>query len=175
MRHLKYLRYLVLHKWFVMLACFQRGLYWQGIIHDWSKFLPSEWFPYADFFYGPKYSDEERRQAAIMCVFLESKEMLRRRFEKAWLHHQHFNPHHWQYWILRNDDGSTVALEMPLKYAKEMLSDWEGAGRVITGKAGGTPDWYMKNMNRMLLHERTRHFVQTQLFPEDYLVNEKAA
>jgi hypothetical protein len=25
-------------------------------------------------------------------------------FNRAWLHHIHMNPHHWQYWILIGDD-----------------------------------------------------------------------
>lgn len=53
MMYWKYLRYLLRHRWFVMLACFREGLYWQGLIHDWSKFLPSEFLPYARYFYSP--------------------------------------------------------------------------------------------------------------------------
>lgn len=50
---------------------------------------------------------------------------------------------------------------MPLKYAKEMLADWRGAG-----KAQGKPDakaWYEKNKNNMLLHPETRQWIEEQL------------
>ena len=41
-KYLKYLSYVLRHKWFVMLACFKVKLFWQGITHDLSKFLPDE-------------------------------------------------------------------------------------------------------------------------------------
>lgn len=169
MRHLKYLSYVVRHKWFVLIACWRRGLIWQGIVHDWSKFLPSEWIAYADFFYGPKYSDAEREQASRLCIVLESKESLRARFNRAWLRHQHRSPHHWQHWVLRNDDGTTVVLEMPRRYVLEMLADWDGAGRAITGKSGGTPLWYAKNCEKMLMHPNTRAFVDAELRYDEFV------
>ena len=45
------------------------------------------------------------------------------RFDAAWLHHQHNNPHHWQHWLLREDDGGTKALEMDHLYVVEMVCD----------------------------------------------------
>jgi hypothetical protein len=58
--HWKYLKYVVRHKWYVFLACRQLGVpLWQSIIHDWTKLLPCEWFPYVQFFYGqPKIGDQ---------------------------------------------------------------------------------------------------------------------
>lgn len=168
MKHVQYLKYLIRHKWYVMLACFSRGLYWQGIVHDLSKFRPREWMPYAEFFYGPKYSDEEvrdmNRRAFNVCCSMpyETKEEKRDKFNLAWLHHQRTNPHHWQFWILRNDDGSTVPLKMPEKYILEMLCDWEGAGMAITGKREYVA-WYMKNRLKMLMHPDTRWRVEKLL------------
>ena len=53
-KHLKYMWYVIRHKYYVLIECFKVGLYWRGIMHDWSKFLPSELIPYANFFNGPK-------------------------------------------------------------------------------------------------------------------------
>ncbi len=164
MKHIRYLRYVVIHKWFVLIACLRRGLIWQGVIHDWSKFLPSEWMPYAEFFYGFKPTDEERRQARIAVNHeYPSTEYIRGRFDVAWLKHQHRSPHHWQHWILREDSGATFPIAMPRRYALEMLCDWDGAGRAITGKSGGTPAWYSKNRDRIQLHPETRALVETEL------------
>ena len=55
-----------------------------------------EYFAYATYFYGKKTSQVEKN------------------FDYAWLHHQKENPHHWQYWLLHNDDEGLVALEIPL-------------------------------------------------------------
>lgn len=170
MKHLKYLRYLARHKWFVLVACFRRGLYWQGIVHDWSKFLPSEWLPYARFFYGdklPAWRDISTGQRDAGYPYELTSDHLRAAFNRAWLAHQHRSPHHWQHWVLRNDDGTTVALPMPHHYVLEMLCDWEGAGRAITGQSGGTPAWYAKNRDKMLLHEQTRIIVDALLDYED--------
>ena len=165
MQHIRYFRYIAIHKWFVLLACFRRGLYWQGIVHDWSKFLPSEWFPYANYFYA-RVAERDRQDAVRQLgydPFVPDRVRLER-FNVAWLKHQHRSPHHYQHWIVRNDDGTTIAIEMPLKYVLEMLSDWDGAGRAITGKSGGTAEWYKKNREKMLLHLSTRALVEFYLF-----------
>lgn len=81
--HLQYLGYVVRHKWLVFVECCRLGIPWQGLIHDWSKFLPSEWFSYVGYFYG------EKDEAA---------------FDLAWLLHQKRNPHHWQWWVMNEDN-----------------------------------------------------------------------
>lgn len=152
MKHLRYLRYVIRHKWFVMLACFRRGLIWRGIKHDWSKFLPCEWVPYAEYFYGEAV--RLKKEEADDFQYWTRVAPYHAAFDRAWLHHQHYNDHHWQHWVLRNDDGSTKALPMPELCVREMLADWEGAGRAITGKAAWW-EWYSKNKARMILHEAT--------------------
>lgn len=147
-KHWKYLRYLVRHKWFVLIAGRAAGVsLWRLLIHDWSKFLPCEWLPYARYFYG---GDEYNNQ------------VLQREFDAAWLHHQHFNPHHWQHWVLREDSGETKILEMPEHLCREMLADWQGAGRAITGQ-WGAEKWYAKNRSKIQLAPKTRIFVDTAL------------
>jgi hypothetical protein len=83
-------------------------------------------------------------------------------FDIAWLHHQHYNPHHWQHWILRLDDGGAHALEMPEEFVREMVADWAGAGRAITG-AWEVLGWYKRNSCKMELHPRTRRLVEELL------------
>ena len=140
-RHIAYLKYVLRHKWFVFVAGRKLGLgFWQLLIHDWHKFLPSEWFPYARTFYKPDGSSQ----------YVESDE-----FARAWNLHQKRGKHHWQHWMLTWDRGETVALEMPEKYAFEMVADWLGAGRAITGKWGAR-EWYQKNKEKMNLHMFTK-------------------
>jgi hypothetical protein len=52
MMHLRYLKSQLRHKWFVFVECCKLGIPHLGIIHDLSKFLPSEWRGYACYFYG---------------------------------------------------------------------------------------------------------------------------
>ncbi len=81
-------------------------------------------------------------------------------FELAWLKHQHRNPHHWQYWVLENDDGNTVLIPMPKRYWLEMVCDWYGAGWAITGKGGWneTQGWFEKQTSQKF-HPDTRGVV----------------
>lgn len=46
----RYLKYILRHKYFVMVECFKRDLYWQGITHDLSKFSLQEFVPYMNSF-----------------------------------------------------------------------------------------------------------------------------
>ena len=144
-KHLEYLKYLLKHKYYVGIQCVKLGLVWQAIAHDLSKFLPREWIPYVEHFYG------------------RNPDAYKEEFDLAWLLHQHKNPHHHhQYWILKKDDGSLQPIPMPQKYILEMLCDWWGAGRAL-GKEGGweeVKNWYSTDREKMLLHESTRREVE---------------
>jgi len=141
-------------------------------MHDWSKFLPSEFFPYARYFYGPEelplaamYGNQRMWAILTGCY----KEAVERRFNIAWLKHQHRNSHHWQHWVLRNDDGTTEPIEMPVPVVYEMVCDWIGAGRAIHGRYDTADpckearEWYLKNQEKMLLHPETRRLVEIEL------------
>lgn len=155
MKHLKYLRYIVKHKWCVFCECWKRGLIWRGVIHDWSKFLPSEWFPYVENFYGKK--PIKRDETGYYKPTDVSPE-----FDRAWLHHIHHNAHHWQHWLLVQDEDDDKVLPIPRKYLVEMLCDWKGAGR-----AQDKPDtiaWYEKNKNKMIMDEHSRSILEAMLW-----------
>ena len=47
---------------------------------------------------------------------------------------------------------------MPRRYALEMVADWMGAGRAITGR-WECAEWYAKNREKIVLHENTRRLV----------------
>ena len=99
MKYLKYLEYLMKHKWYVMRECFKFGLYWQGITHDLSKFLPNEFFPYVNHFFGKQKRHVKKKQDAT--GYFKPAGTGEREFDLARLRHQKRNPHHWQWWILR--------------------------------------------------------------------------
>lgn len=147
-RHWQYLKYVLRHKWFVYQEGRKLGLpRLMLILHDWDKFLPDEWFPYAENFYTPDGNKQ----------YLESEA-----FTVAWLYHQNRNKHHWQYWMITWDRGETECLPMPDKYRREMLADWRGAGRAITGE-DNTADWYMANREKIQLHKDTRAWIEDVL------------
>ena len=179
-QNLQYLHYIARHKWYVFLACLELcldwvrecdrlswtygvkivRLIWRGLAHDISKFYPSEWGPYRAYFYG--VAGEKNRAAN-----LEGKpdETGYRPFDLAWLKHQHRNPHHWQYYILRKDDGSVVPLLMSELDMLEMLCDWKGAGASTSGRFSWarTQEWYQKNSHKQILHPSTKARVEAFL------------
>jgi hypothetical protein len=153
----QYFSYLIRHKFFVFVECLKFGLIWQGLVHDWSKFLPDEFLPYVEHFYGSKKQEWRDETGYYKPTNTGDPD-----FDVAWLKHQHRNPHHWQYWVLREDDGRTFAMKIPENYLKEMICDWRGAGR-----AQGTPNtvaWYEKNRGKMLFHEESRELVEEILY-----------
>jgi Family of unknown function (DUF5662) len=162
--HLRYLSYLLRHKWFVFVAGLRIGgiPLWHLIVHDWSKFLPCEWFPYVAYFYGKLPSWDEAKIQCPGYSYCATKEAAAQRFDVAWLHHQHTNPHHWQHWILREDSGATKLLEMPDHFLREMVADWMGAGRVITGRWEAAK-WYGRNQELIQLHSDVRKKVESLL------------
>lgn len=142
--HLRYASYVARHKWFVFIAGRRTGApLWRLLIHDWSKMSVAEWKPYVDSFYGPE------RTPAVRAAF-----------DAAWLHHQHRNPHHWQHWVLSQDDGEIKKIEIPEALVREMVADWMGAGRVITGY-WDVHTWYLKNYGVIKLHSATRDLVNS--------------
>jgi hypothetical protein len=150
-KHWQYLRYVIRHKWFVFVAGLRTGApLWRLLIHDWSKFLPSEWRAYARYFYGAP--------AGVRVRPLEWQEA----FDRAWLKHQHRNAHHWQHWVIREDQGGTKSLEIPEPYVREMVADWLGAGRAITGRWEAA-EWYLRNAEKMLLSYRSQMLVEMLL------------
>lgn len=156
--HINYLRYVLRHKWYVFLECCKAGIPLLGIIHDISKFFPAEWSPYVHTFYNKDGSFKNRRDES---GYYDPKG-ISERFDRAWLHHQHCNKHHWQHWYLVNDTDGEYCLEIPERYLKEMLCDWYGAGKAKTGK-DNTEEWYSSNADKMKLHKRTRLWIERQL------------
>lgn len=143
-KHIKYLNYVLRHKWFVFRAGLKTGApLWRLIIHDYSKFSRAEWTPYVESFYSGRPREE-------------TKEL----FQQGWLHHLHNNPHHWLHWVLMNEDGFCTAFEMPESLVREMVADWMGAGRAITGN-WDIKEWFGNNYGKMLLHYKTRELVHT--------------
>jgi hypothetical protein len=86
MKFLKYLSYVLRHKWFVLVECWRVGLYWRGLVHDLSKFTWLEFTAYADFFYGAKDAAKKAKRDAT--GYYKPTDTGDARFDFAWLQHQ---------------------------------------------------------------------------------------
>ncbi len=109
------------HKCLVMLHCFKVGLYRQGLLHDLSKYMPSE------FWTGVRYYQGDRSPNAV-----EREEL---GYSAAWLHHKGRNKHHFEYWMDFSKASCGIAgCKMPLNYVVEMVMDRIAACKVYRGK-----------------------------------------
>lgn len=153
--YLRFLWYIMMHKWYVLRACLSLKVpIQQALLHDWTKFLPPEHMPYVEFFYVYGYPKGQER------IPIRDVPGFEERLEKARLRHQTHNPHHWQYWLQFQDcdDPSRCAHPMPERFVREMIADWVGAG-----KAQGTPDtfgWYQSHKEQIVIHPQTRMLVE---------------
>lgn len=148
--HLRYLRTVLKHKMFVLIAGRKCGVpLWRLLIHDLSKFGRAEWGPYVRRFAGGR--------AGAMDHAADPDE-----WKRAWGHHWHRNPHHWEHWLHLTDDGRTVPLAMPEMYVREMVADWMGAARAYTGQWDAR-NWYGKNHERIKLHPDSCAFAERLL------------
>lgn len=116
-------------------------------IHDQSKWSEAEFPGYARHFHGGGAPDE---------------------FARAWLHHIHHNQHHWQYWIFPDfftPPGSSVengVVEMPQKFALEMVADWMGASRAYTG-SWDMAAWLETHIPKIRVHSQTAAYLREVL------------
>lgn len=113
-------------------------------LHDESKYSKEEYDAYDKYFYG-----RNRSYAVVQD------------FNKAWLHHIHANPHHWQHWVLINDDPNQgeIILDMPDEYIIEMICDWWSFSWK-QDKLDEIFTWYEEHKDHMKLSERTRDQVK---------------
>lgn len=130
----RYFAHLLRHKWRVMVIGRRLGVpVWQLVVHDWSKFTPSEWEPYATRF---EYGTEDER------------------WYRASLAHIHRNPHHWEHWIHVDAGGQTHAVEIPERFAREMLVDW-----IAASQDNDVRVWYAQRRDLIVLHLATRELI----------------
>ena len=108
---------IIQHKIEVGKLCFKCGLYTAAILHDMSKFSPTEFIPGVKYYTGtksPHYA--ERRYTGR---------------SNAWMHHKAMNKHHAEYWHdISLESGSDVAIDIPDRYLLEMVCDRIGACKV---------------------------------------------
>lgn len=141
-KYIKYLLYVLAHKKNVFKTCWSKGLYLHAFTHDLSKFRPSEFIPYARYFYGNYPPNALLKDIGYKDI--KTKEEVKREFEKAWELHYKRNKHHPEHWI-----GEI----MPRKYIIQMICDLEA----MSLKFGGTAqEYYLKNYYKWNITYETR-------------------
>lgn len=132
------------HRKEVRKNCFKCGLYWQGLVHDLSK------YSWVEFSHSVRYYHGDRSPYHY--------EKLDLGYSLGWLHHKGINKHHFEYWydII---DGTYQAIEMPQRYLYESICDRVAACKTYE-KENYTQHsplaYYEKVPERNFMHENTQ-------------------
>jgi hypothetical protein len=138
----------------VMSGCFRVGLIKQGLMHDLSKYSPSEFIVGAKYYQGKRSPNNAEREAIG--------------YSSAWLHHKGRNKHHYEYWMdysAHVGDG-IIPAKMPEKYVVEMFIDRVAASKNYN-KDNYTDDlplkYYMSGSPGMYIHKDTQRQLEILL------------
>ncbi len=151
-KHFKTITY---HKFLVMKGCFRVGLYKQGLLHDLSKYSPSEFLVGAKYYQGDRSPNNAEREAIG--------------YSSAWLHHKGRNKHHYEYWIdysTKEIPGGMAPAPMPVKYVVEMFMDRIAASKVYNKEryTDASPwEYYAKGKDTAPLHPKTKALLEKLL------------
>jgi len=135
------------HKILVMKYCFRVGLYKQGILHDFSKYMPTEFLVGCRYYQGTRSPNNAEREV--------------KGYSAAWLHHKGRNKHHFEYWIdysLKMGKTPMEGMKMPRKYVAEMLIDRIAASKVYNGNSYTNHDslaYYLRGKQHYMMHPET--------------------
>ena len=141
------------HKFVVMVHCFKIGLIKQGLLHDLSKYSPSEFKIGVQYYQGTRSPNNAEREETGVST--------------AWLHHKGRNKHHFEYWIDYGLHGPKLeGMKMPKKYVLEMFCDRVAASKIYMGKDYNQKaplEYYEKGRVYLLMHEDTAALLERLL------------
>lgn len=143
------------HKKLVMELCFRAGLYKQGLLHDLSKYTPTEFIAGTLYYQGFRSPNNAQKEAEG--------------YSSAWLHHKGRNKHHYEYWIdypVHNPDH-LAGMKMPVKYVVEMFCDRVAACKVYKGDAYKDDDalnYYLARCDYYVIHPETKALLHKLLY-----------
>lgn len=105
------------HRHKVIYQCFKAGIGFQGLLHDLSKYSPTEFREGIKYYQGNRSPNEGAREV--------------NGYSLAWMHHKGRNKHHFEYWTdYSNDTHLLEPVKMPFKYVVEMFCDRVAASKI---------------------------------------------
>lgn len=117
---LKHFNTITKHRHKVIRHCARAGILRRGLLHDLSKYSPTEFIAGAKFYAGQHSPNDSQRRA---CGY-----------SQAWMHHKGRNKHHFEYWTDYNPHSHRAEpVKMPLVYVIEMFCDRIAASKIYQG------------------------------------------
>lgn len=113
----KHLCVITKHRHLVMKLCFKMGIYKQGLLHDLSKYSPTEFINSSKYFVGDHSPTISERKV--------------KGYSDIWIHHKGRNKHHYEYWFdFSIEHQKYMPIKIPINYVKEMICDRIAASKV---------------------------------------------
>ncbi len=157
----KHLKTVTKHKWYVFKFSCKVGQPWRGLVHDLSKFSPTEFRESVKYYVGTGSP-----------IALSKK---KNGYSSCWLHHKGRNKHHLEYWVDYDPSLRENAVVIPYKYIVEKVCDDLSAGIVYSGK-NWTQDrqynYWMKQRENVIVNPKIDRFL-TEVYTQvkDFGIN----
>ncbi len=136
------------HRWMVFCLCCRVGIPLQGLLHDLSKYSPTEFIETARFFDKGDFSPIRK------CKEVQG-------YSLAWIHHKNRNKHHYEYWYDYNAEIPSPVI--PFRYFLEMVCDSFAAGMTYQGKKWTQSyqlEYWLKIKDKTRIHPKMRMLLE---------------
>ena len=141
------------HRRRVICHCYKAGILKRGLLHDLSKYSPTEFFEGVRYFSGTRSPNEGERKE--------------KGYSDAWMHHKGRNRHHFEYWTDYNPETKQVApVKMPIVFVKEMFCDRVAASKIYQGKnytESHPVEYFLKGKANRFIHPETSDLIEKLL------------
>lgn len=138
------------HRHKVIANCFRAGIPWRGLMHDLSKYSPTEFFNGVKYYQGMRSPNEAEREDIG--------------YSRAWMHHKGRNRHHFEYWIDYNPVSKRQEpVRMPDVFVAEMFCDRVAASKIYMKEkyTDAAPLGYFLNAKvRRIIHPETSELLE---------------
>ena len=148
MKFFKHLWVVLKHKHNVTKYAAKLGIFWTGLVHDLTKFTPTEFGLSVKYFHGKKsptiVERNDNDNFSYLCVA-----------------HTGRNKHHWQYWV-DYTRYEMVVNRIPYKHSLEYVADVLSASKVYNPKDFTfmvAYDYFAEHSKTYLMHPATKEFI----------------
>lgn len=149
----KHFKTITEHRHKVIAHCYQSGILFQGLMHDLSKYSPTEFGVGAKYYIGTRSPNEGERAE--------------RGYSSAWMHHKGRNKHHYEYWTDYNPKSKQIEpVKMPLKYVIEMFCDRVAASKIYMKEHytdSSALEYFLNAKDRIEIHPETSALLEKLL------------
>ena len=148
-----HLRTIRQHRRMVMIHCFKAGIPIRGLLHDLSKYSPTEFIPGVLYYQGNRSPNEREREVEGAS--------------RAWMHHKGRNRHHFEYWTDYDPARRCVKpVKMPIVFVAEMFCDRVAASKIYQGKnyTDSHPlEYFQSGKKNRFIHPETSDLIESWL------------